>query len=63
MGLAEQVGYGRVIAGVHYPIDVTAGQKLGNAFVDVIVEQPGFKAALARIKGLEPPSRVAEGTP
>ena len=63
MELAEQVGYGRVIAGVHYPIDVTAGQALGNAFVDVIVEQPQFRAAVERIKGLEPPTRVAEGAP
>ena len=48
--LAHQVGYGRVIAGVHYPIDVTAGQTLGAAYADVIVEQPAFKEAVTRIK-------------
>jgi acid phosphatase (class A) len=25
MDLANQIGYGRVIAGVHYPMDVLAG--------------------------------------
>ena len=51
LDLAYRVGYGRVVAGVHYPIDVTAGQTLGNAYADVIVEQPDFKAAVARVRG------------
>ena len=51
LDLADQVGYGRVIAGVHYPVDVTAGQKLGNAYADVIVDQPAFNQAVARITG------------
>lgn len=49
--LALQIGYGRVIAGVHYPMDVLAGQKLGNAYADVIVEQQAFREAKARIQG------------
>lgn len=49
--LGLQIGYGRVIAGVHYPMDVLAGQKLGNAYADVIVEQEAFKEAKARIQG------------
>lgn len=49
--LARQIGYGRVIAGVHYPIDVLAGQKLGEAYAEVIAKQPAFVAAVARIKG------------
>lgn len=49
--LAQQIGYGRVIAGAHYPADVLAGQKLGNAYADVILEQPAFKEAVARIRG------------
>jgi acid phosphatase (class A) len=48
--LAEQIGYGRVIAGVHYPEDIVAGQKLGNAYADVIVRQPSFKEAVVRIR-------------
>ena len=49
--LGRQIGYGRVIAGVHYPIDVTAGQKLGNAYADVILKQKAFNDAVARIRG------------
>ena len=51
MELALQIGYGRPIAGVHYPMDVVAGQKLGNAYADVIMAQPAFKEALKKIKG------------
>ncbi|WP_421724250.1 phosphatase PAP2 family protein [Bauldia sp.] len=46
MDLAERVGYGRVVAGVHYPIDITAGQTLGHAYADVIVAQPAFRDAV-----------------
>ena len=49
--LGLQIGYGRVIAGVHYPMDVTSGQKLGNAYADVIIKQDSFKEALLRIQG------------
>jgi len=52
MALALQVGYGRVIAGVHYPLDVLAGQKLGNAYADVIVTQPAFREAIERTRGV-----------
>ena len=61
MDLAQQIGYGRVIAGVHYPMDVLAGQKLGNAYADVIVRQPAFEEALERIRGQRPPARVSTG--
>lgn len=49
--LAEQIGYGRVIAGVHFPMDVVAGQNLGHAYADVIIQQPSFKKAMMRIRG------------
>ena len=49
--LGLEIGYGRVIAGVHYPMDVLAGQKLGNAYADVIIKQDSFKEALTRIRG------------
>lgn len=51
MDLSNQVGFGRVIAGVHYPVDVTAGQKLGHAYADAIAAQPAFETAVARIRG------------
>jgi len=50
MDLAIRIGYGRVIAGVHYPDDIVSGQKLGHAYADVIVEQPAFKDAVKRIR-------------
>lgn len=50
MELARQIGYGRVIGGVHFPMDVVAGQKLGNAYVDVIIRQPAFKEAMSSIR-------------
>ena len=58
MDRAMRVGYGRVIAGAHYPIDVTAGQTVGEAYADVIVQQPAFKEALERIFGRQPPLRT-----
>jgi acid phosphatase (class A) len=57
MELARQIGYGRVIAGVHYPTDILAGVKLGHAYADVIVEQAAFKQAVKRIRGTLPPSQ------
>lgn len=51
MDLAYRVGYGRVVAGVHYPMDVLTGQRLGHAFAEVVVAQPAFKEAVSRIRG------------
>ncbi|MEM7009772.1 MAG: phosphatase PAP2 family protein [Thermodesulfobacteriota bacterium] len=50
MELALQIGYGRVIAGVHYPIDVIAGQVLGKLYADVIVESDTFNEAITKIR-------------
>ena len=50
MELGLQIGYGRAIAGVHYPMDVVAGQELGNVYADVMIESPAFKKALSKIK-------------
>ena len=57
MELARRLGYGRVIGGVHFAMDVLAGEKLGQADADVIVEQPAFTQAIERIRGRQPPSR------
>lgn len=54
MDLANQIGYGRVIAGVHYPMDVLAGQKLGEAYADAIVNRSQFKNAIECIRGRQP---------
>lgn len=48
--LGREIGYGRVIGGVHYPMDVISGQKLGEAYMGVIRVQPAYQAALAAIR-------------
>lgn len=50
LDLAYRVGYGRVVAGVHYPVDIISGQKLGNAYADAIIDGQAFKDAVARLK-------------
>lgn len=51
--LGREIGYGRVIGGVHYPMDVVSGQKLGAAYMEVIRAQPAYQAALDEIRGRE----------
>lgn len=46
----KQIGYGRVTGGLHYPQDVISGQILGNAFADVILQQPAFEEAVLQIR-------------
>ncbi|MCR9213623.1 MAG: phosphatase PAP2 family protein [Proteobacteria bacterium] len=48
---SNQIGYGRVVAGQHYPIDVNSGQVLGHAYADVIIQQPAFQSAITQIRG------------
>ncbi|WP_372571744.1 phosphatase PAP2 family protein [Ruegeria jejuensis] len=48
--LAEQIGYGRVTGGVHYPMDVLAGQTLGHAYADAIIANPAFQEAIAQVR-------------
>lgn len=50
MDLARRIGYGRVVAGVHYPMDVTSGQTLGTAYADAVIANDAFKAAVAGLR-------------
>ena len=50
MDLANRIGHGRVIAGVHYPMDVASGQVLGHAYADAILSGPAFHEAVANIR-------------
>jgi acid phosphatase (class A) len=47
---AAQIAQDRVIGGVHYPSDIAAGQKFGRAFVQVLLANPDFQAALGAAK-------------
>jgi acid phosphatase (class A) len=44
------MGEDRVISGIHFPSDVTAGQKLGDAIADKLLANPDFQAALKQAK-------------
>jgi acid phosphatase (class A) len=45
-----EIGWDRVIAGVHYPSDVVAGRVLGKAIARAMFENPAFKQDLAKAK-------------
>jgi acid phosphatase (class A) len=66
---ARQIGDSRVVCGLHYPSDVAAGRKLGEALSAAISATPAYRAdleaaraevAAARAKGLENPGCTAE---
>ena len=44
------MGEDRVISGIHFPSDVAAGQKLGNAIADKLLADPGFLKTLDAAK-------------
>lgn len=50
LDLATRIGHGRVVAGVHYPMDVSEGQKLGHAYADAIIAGPAFHDAIANVR-------------
>jgi acid phosphatase (class A) len=54
-----QIGRDRVIAGVHYPSDVAAGERLGRAVAAALLADAAFRAELERVRALEwrPPAR------
>lgn len=48
-----QIGHDRVIAGVHYPSDVAAGERLGLAVAQALLSDPEFRAELERVRAQE----------
>jgi acid phosphatase (class A) len=46
----RQIGTDRTLAGVHYPSDVAAGQKLAEAIVPKLLQNAQFKADLEKAK-------------
>jgi acid phosphatase (class A) len=55
-GLLERgrrIGFDRVLGGVHWPSDVEAGQRLGEALADALLARPGLRAQLERARAVE----------
>ncbi len=46
----RQVGWDRVVGGVHYPSDVAAGRVLGQAIANKLTTLAAFKADLEKVK-------------
>ena len=46
----KQIGEDRVIGGIHFPSDVEAGQKLGEAIAEQMMKEPRFQIALSAAK-------------
>jgi membrane-associated phospholipid phosphatase len=58
-----QIGHDRVIAGVHYPSDVAAGERLGHAVAQALVADPAFRAALEDVRAREWPAGAGAPVP
>ena len=50
MARGKQIGDDRFLAGMHYPSDVAAGQKLGDAIAKKLLENSAFKDRLEQAK-------------
>ena len=48
--LGRRIGDDRVVAGIHFPTDVAAGQRLGAALAKALLADPGVRADLARAR-------------
>jgi acid phosphatase (class A) len=46
----QEIGWDRVLAGVHYPSDVYAGEVLGQALAQSMLKSAGFREQLQRAK-------------
>lgn len=51
--VGRRVGSDRVLAGVHYPSDVLAGQRLGEALAAAMLATPSFRAEIAEVRAAE----------
>jgi acid phosphatase (class A) len=47
---AQQIGWDRVILGVHYPSDVQAGRTLGHAIAQALLANPKFRTDLTIVQ-------------
>lgn len=50
MAAGRQLGEDRVVAGIHYPSDVAAGQKLGGVVAEKLLANPEYQKELEKAK-------------
>ena len=50
MAKGREIGTDRSLAGMHWPSDVAAGQKLGAAVAEQLLKDPDFRLELAKVK-------------
>jgi acid phosphatase (class A) len=50
MERGRELGWNRVVAGVHYPSDVTAGRVLGTAIAKALLADPKFQQEFMQVK-------------
>ena len=58
-----EIGEDRVIAGVHYPSDVAAGERLGLAVARALLADAAFRAAVDEVRAREWHPARAQGQP
>ncbi|WP_235889224.1 phosphatase PAP2 family protein [Glacieibacterium frigidum] len=63
LALGAGIGTNRVACRVHYPSDIAAGQRLGDAVYDAVAATPGFKADLAAARAEIAAAPQATGCP
>ena len=51
---AHQIGNDRVMAGMHHPTDIAAGQQLGHEIVEKWLRDPAFVAGLEHLRAASP---------
>lgn len=51
--VGRRVGFDRVLAGMHYPSDVLAGQRLGEALAAAMLATPAFRAEVTELRANE----------
>ncbi|HVP67904.1 MAG TPA: phosphatase PAP2 family protein [Anaeromyxobacteraceae bacterium] len=57
-----QIGYDRVVGGLHYPSDVLAGQRLGKVLAEAWLADPANAAALEDVRAKEWPAPASGPT-
>ena len=64
MHCAAEIGWDRVVAGVHYQTDVIASRTVAQLIFDHLTDDPDFQEQLARVREAEwsTPRNAAEGS-